>query len=267
MTSMLATSRDAVGDLVEGLENWRIWHLMGTADLRRRYARSRIGEFWLTLSNGIMIVGLGLVWAILWKAPVAELLPYFAVGNLAWLYILGFFIDGSSSFIGSGRYYMNQRMSFSTAIFALIWRNLIMLAHNLLIIVAVFLYFRHPPTWELPLALAGLGLTTVCGTFVAYLLAMLCARFRDVIQVVASTMQVAFFVTPVLWKENFVPAEYHWLVDYNPIAIFLSLIRDPILGQPVPDGRWTTATLITLGVAIVALPIIGHFKRRIIYWI
>ena len=42
-------------DIHEGIENWRIWHLMGSAELRRRYARSRLGQFWLTLSTGILI--------------------------------------------------------------------------------------------------------------------------------------------------------------------------------------------------------------------
>ena len=51
-------------DIAEGLRNWRIWHLMGTSELRRRYARSRLGQFWLTLSTAITVVTLGAVWSL-----------------------------------------------------------------------------------------------------------------------------------------------------------------------------------------------------------
>ena len=47
-------------ECADGLANWRIAHLDGTAVLRRRYARSRLGQFWLTLTTGASVAALGL---------------------------------------------------------------------------------------------------------------------------------------------------------------------------------------------------------------
>ena len=60
-------------DLSEGLANWRVCHLMGLNEVRRWNARFRLGQLWLTLSMGIMVSALGLVWSTLWKVPVAHL--------------------------------------------------------------------------------------------------------------------------------------------------------------------------------------------------
>jgi len=251
----------------EGAKSWRIWHLMGTAELRRRYVRSRLGNFWLTLSMGATIGALGVVWSFLWNMPVAELLPYIAVSLVGWAYISGFFIDSMSVFVSSGRYYLNQRMTFATAIYALTWRNLITLAHNSVIILVVMLFFGVSVRPGLVLVIPGLALCTVAGLGVAYAVALISSRFRDVAQIVNNLMQLLFFVTPVLWKEAQISPAHHWIVDINPFAMFLALIRAPVLNEELPVSSWIAALLITAGIYAVSLPLIGRYKHRIIHWV
>ena len=47
-------------ELLGGMRYWRMSHLIGVRDLRHRYARSKLGQLWLTLSTAIMIGALGL---------------------------------------------------------------------------------------------------------------------------------------------------------------------------------------------------------------
>jgi len=75
--------------------------------------------------------------------------------------------------------------------------------------------------------------------FSGYAVAILCTRFRDIAQIVASVLQVAFFVTPVIWKPEVLPPQAHYFVSYNPFAPLLAVVRDPLLGRPlcrVADG-------------------------------
>src|SRR5215470_14923416 len=78
-----------IADLLKGIDNWRLSHLMGLGEIRRRYARSRIGQFWLTISTGIMVASLGLVWSTLWNMPVEDLLPFVAISLIVWTMITG----------------------------------------------------------------------------------------------------------------------------------------------------------------------------------
>jgi lipopolysaccharide transport system permease protein len=71
----------------------------------------------------------------------------------------------------------------------------------------------------------------------------------------------------VLWKPDFLSAEYHFLIDWNPFAQFLELLRNPLLGEPVRAFTWiSTATIAVLG-GLLAAPLIGRYERRVIYWI
>src|SRR5207245_4142924 len=97
----------------------------------------------------------------------------------------------------------------------------------------LYLAFGILPGWPILLAPIGIAIVTVNGFWIVLLVGTLCARFRDLPQIIANLMQIAFFVTPVMWKADQLPREASWLVDLNPLASLLALIRHPPLG-PVP---------------------------------
>src|SRR5262245_55155529 len=121
-------------EMVEGIGNWRVSHLMGLNEIRRRYARSKIGQFWVTISTGIMVASLGLVWSVLWKVPAGELIPFMSISLILWGLITGTIGEAASVFVQSAPMFLNQGISFSTVIYALLYRNLLIFAHNLPII-------------------------------------------------------------------------------------------------------------------------------------
>lgn len=256
-----------VSELTGGLRSWRIWHLLGTAELRRRHARSRGGQFWLTLSTAVTILALGLVWSLLWRIPINGILPYITAAMVFWALITGILNEATTAFTSIGNLFVNQRTSLSVAIFALCYRNLIMLAHNLVIIVAVFAWFGIWPTLQFFLVIPGLILTLVFLLSSAYILAIIGTRFRDAVPLTMSITQVAYFITPVLWKPDFLPAEYRWINIVNPFSVFLTILRDPILSTPMQPAIWGMAAVYTVAAVLVALPFVGYYRNRVIYWI
>ncbi|MCH7539362.1 MAG: hypothetical protein IH999_03010 [Proteobacteria bacterium] len=52
-------------DIAAGIRSWRLWTAWAWIDTRQRYRRSVLGPFWITLSLGAWIVGLGVVFSIL----------------------------------------------------------------------------------------------------------------------------------------------------------------------------------------------------------
>jgi ABC-type polysaccharide/polyol phosphate export permease len=99
-----------------------------------------------------------------------------------------------------------------------------------------------------------------------YVVAMTCVRYRDIIQVIVTWLTVFFFLTPVFWMPNFLPSQYHFIIDYNPLAQFLELLRNPFLGMPVSSHAWLVTTAIALGGGLLALPVIGRYQWRVIFW-
>jgi len=256
-----------IADLLSGIDNWRLCHLMGLREIRRRYARSRIGQFWLTISSGIMVAVLGMVWSTLWKLPVEDLVPFVAVSLIVWTIISGTLAEAATVFASTGSMFLNQGMSLSTAIYALVYRHLLIFLHNLPVIVIAILLFSMPAGPTSLIALPGFGSLVLTLVWTSYLVAIACVRFRDLTQVVQNGLMIAFFITPVLWKPEQVPADKHYLLSLNPFAALLAVVREPLLGRLPTAYDWTIAAVFSIGGFVVALPIIGYCRRRIIYWI
>src|SRR5215470_12497384 len=254
-------------DLLQGIDNWRLSHLMGLGEIRRRYVRSRIGQFWLTISTGIVVTTLGLVWSTLWKMPIADLLPFVAISLIVWTLITGTLAEAATVFVSAGPMFLNQGMSFSTAIYALVYRHLLIFLHNLPIIVIAMLLFSVPAGPICLVALPGFGLLVLALIWTSYLVAIACVRFRDLTQIVQNGLMVAFFITPILWKPDQIPADEYYLLSLNPFAALLAIVREPLLGQLPTVDDWTVATIFSIGGFVVALPLIGYCQRRVIYWI
>lgn len=254
-------------DIILGLKNWRVWHLMGFGAVRRRYSRSRIGQFWTTISTAIMVVVMGMVWSILWKLPMGDILPYIAGSLVLWSFLTGSINDSTNAMITSGHYFLNQGMSFSTPIYAVIYGQLITLAHNMIIVVVVLVIFPHSFGWETLLFIPGFLLALVTIVWVSCIVAILCARYRDVTQLISSILTTAFYVTPVMFKAEFIPPEFRWINLINPFAVFLSIMRDPLFGREVPWENWAIATAITLIGGFTTLSFVGRFRKRVIFWI
>ena len=256
-----------VADLAKGIDNWRVSYLMGLNEVRKRYARSKIGQFWVTISTSIMVISLGVVWSMLWKVEIGQLLPYIAISMIVWTMITGTLADAAHVFVTTGPIFLNQGMSFSTAIYALVYRHILIFLHNLPIIVAAMLLFSVPVGLTVFLAIPGFVLLAMALLWTSYVVGIICVRFRDVTQLVQSALMMAFFITPVLWKPDQIPPDQHYLLSLNPFAALLAVVREPLLGQFPTLDDWAGAVIFSFGGFIVSLPIIGYCQRRIIYWI
>jgi ABC-type polysaccharide/polyol phosphate export permease len=269
-TAFLASVKNAAiagfEELFGGIRHWRISHLIGIRDLRHRYTRSKLGQLWLMISTATMIAVLSAVWSVLWYQPIHDLMPFIGVSLIIWSYLSQVLVDCTSAFVAQGHLYRNQKMHFSVLIYSVIYKNTIMLAHSLIIIAVLIVAFKVPVNWYLLQIVPAFGLTLVGMVWLGYLIAMTCVRYRDVIQVITTWSTVLFYITPVMWKPDFLPHQYHLIIQLNPFAQFLEILRNPLLGQPVSPYAWLSTTVIALGGGLVALAVIGRYQHRIVFW-
>jgi ABC-type polysaccharide/polyol phosphate export permease len=254
-------------DLIDGAAHWRLCYLMGSGDIRRRYARSRLGQLWIMVSSTIMVASMGLVWSYLWKQPIRELLPYVAIGMVTWQLLLGVITEATVAIPANSKYFHNQYISASTIIYAVLYRNGVTFLLNVLFPLLICLAFRVNLTPYAVLSLFGLVLVAITSTWVSFVIAFLCTRYRDIVQIITSSLQIIFFLTPVVWKPEILSEHAQSILQWNPFAVFIAIVRDPLLGRPVPAITWAEAFVWSFGGLALALPFIGRFRRRLIYWL
>lgn len=258
---------NAAVDFKRAFGDWRMWLLLGTNDIKQRYHRSRIGQFWITLSMLVMTGALGFVYSYLFKTPIRTYLPFLAMGVIVWTLISSLVTEACGAFTTAETYLRQVPISKSVFVHRLLVRNLVVFAHNVLIAPLLYLTLGGWPGWPILLVPAGLVIIVVNGFWVGLLLGTLCTRFRDLPQLVASGMQIAFFVTPVMWMPNQLPPDVSWLTAANPMASVLAIVRDPLLGQVPAAHDYLLAVGMALVGLIVAIPFFARFRARIVYWL
>ena len=257
----------ARADLARGFSAWRLWLLLGMNDIRQRYQRSRVGQFWITISMLVTIVSLGLVYSYLFRMSLREYLPSLTLGIVVWGLISSMVTEACTVFTGADSYLQQVPMPKTIFVHRMLVRNLVTFAHNVTIVPLLYLAFGIVPGWPAFLAPIGLVIATINGFWIGLLVGMLCARFRDLPQMVNSLMQIAFFVTPVMWRQDQLPREMSWLVDVNPLANLLRLIRDPLLGRVPTMSAYLMGIALILAGFSVTMPFFARFRARIIYWL
>ena len=80
-------------------------------------------------------------------------------------------------FVTTGPIFLNQGMSFSTAIYALVYRHLLIFLHNLPIVVIAMFVFSVPTGATALLALVGFALLLLLLVWASYIVAIACLRF------------------------------------------------------------------------------------------
>lgn len=263
----LTLMRMGLQDIEEGLRGWRIWHLIGISLIRRRYARSRLGQLWLTLSTGIFVLMYGFLFAMLFKRDPAELLPYVGTSIILWTTISGAISNATTCLVGAHRYFQNQYASFSIAIFVVIYREFVTIAHEIWIVFAMLIYFGIFLNIDVFHLLLGIILVVFTLVWMCYAVAIICVRYRDMIQVSASVMRAAFFLTPIFWHKEMVPEAYQPYLILNPFNVMLTVIRDPLLGTPAPAHYLLYGMLGSIVGFFLTMILIGKYRRRIIFWI
>ena len=253
-------------DVVDGFRSIYIWPMLGWQDIKQRYRRSVIGPFWLTLSYGVMIAGMGPLYGRLLQQDIGAYLPYLAISFVVWTLIAGVLTDGCNAFIGSDGYIKQVRLPLTVYVLRAVWKNVLVFAHHFVIVVIVMVFFPPPLTWTLLLIPAGVLLVALTGVWVGLLLGLLCARFRDLPQVVTSLIQVAFFLTPVLWKADMLGSQ-RWVVELNPLYHYLEIIRAPLMSGTAAASSWLTASLITVVGYLVTVSVFSRYRSRVAYWV
>lgn len=257
----------AITDLREGLLGMHVWATLGWQEIRQRYRRQKIGPFWLTISTGVMIGAMGPLYGRLMNIDLATYFSYLAVSFIVWQLLASLVTDACQVFIATESIIKQIRLPLSIHVLRLVWRDFIIFAHNLIILVPVLAFFPPPSLgWGLLLLPVGLFLLWLNALWVALFLGMLCARFRDVPQIVASVVQVCFFLTPVLWKVEML-GRHAWAAKLNPFFHFLELVRGPLLDGGIPGDTWLAVALITVAGWSATFFLFARFRARIAYWV
>lgn len=264
---VLSEKMPGLSDLLEGIQRWRLWTRLAWMETLRRYRRTTLGPFWTTLTVAIFVTTIGLVFPSVMGTKTEDYLPYFASGFIVWGPLAAYVNESCGAFYEAEGILKQIRLPYTMFICSTITRNMIVFFHNVIVFVAIVFIFDIPVNLNTLLIIPGLVLLCLNAFWVGLFLATICSRYRDIQQIVANLMQVAFFLTPIIWRPDQVGKKRIVFVESNVLHHVIDLVRAPMLGKVPALNSYIIVVLLAVVGWAFALWFFGRYRRRIIYWL
>lgn len=248
-----------------------LWAL-SARELRARYRASVLGFLWTFLNPTLNMLVYVTVFGVIMSMPV-DRYPYFIFcGILPWTFFAGSILGGTTAV--SDRKDLLTKVRFPAQVLpaTVVATALVNFLLSLPLLFVLGAMYGDWPSWHLVWVLPLLLVQTAFTLGVTYLLSALNVAFRDLQHIVGNFVQMAFFLTPVLWTLDIIPAVKRWgfelsaeqardlLLYANPMAAVMNSWQDIFYRHQSPRwGPLLTVSCLALGLLWVSSRV---FERR-----
>ncbi len=225
-------------------------------DFQARYKGSALGVLW-SLAHPLLLMAIYvLVFSLLWKVVDIEHYPLFLLAGLAvWIFFSSSATAASRSLLESAELVKKVRFPRQLVPLSVVATQLVTFAAMLGVLIAVdaiVIPEARDTVWlSIPLAVPVVALA---GGF-ALAVASANVVFRDVEHLVSALLLPWFFLTPIIYRLEQLPARfdrYHWVVQLlrwgNPLTPAIYALRDPLFFGRLP--RWTDVLYLCVAAAV-----------------
>jgi lipopolysaccharide transport system permease protein len=231
------TERRVAEDLADIWANRDLLLVLARREISVRYRQAVIGLLWVLLQPLVTTAVFTTVFVVFVRIPdQGQSYPLFAFAGLAvWQYFNRVVGEGGNSLIANSA--LITKVSFPRLIIPMV-APLAAALDCLIAIIALIvtaLFMGANVSWTVIFAPLVILAVALFGYSIALWIAPLNAVYRDVGIALPSVMQVAMYMSPIVYPESLVPEKIRWLFALNPIAVMVDTMRFVVLGTDAPS--------------------------------
>lgn len=243
-----------------------MWTSLAWEDICQKYRRNIIGPFWISLSNAMTVAAMALIFSQVFNQKIDTFVPYLAAGMTIWTFIGSVIAESTTVFLSAKPIIFSVKLPITTHVLRMVFKNTISFFHLLVVYVLVALLFSikvNSYTW---FVFPSFFILVVNAVWFGILFGMLCARYRDMAQIVTMLFGISMYLTPIFWTVESL-GKYQSYLLLNPLYCMLTILRDALLGLP-PN---IPAYCISIILACIGFYVAGKFfnnnRNNLIFWL
>jgi len=231
-------------------------------DLKLKYKNTFLGFFWSMLLPLCQTVVFFLVFNFIMSFNMPKYLLYLVSGLFLWQCLSNIIAQSLYLFIGNGNLIKRTQCHRSALVWACGMTELIHLFCTMPVLVLIMIYFDVSPGWSaltlpwvfLNIFLFSMGLGLVFAT--------LQLLFRDLERIIAIVLQLWFYLTPVFYSVDMIPAGYSKLLYFNPFFFIIESWRNVFYEPKIDFNPLIFGGLYAIVFLLVGLGIYKSQEKR-----
>ncbi|MEO8378505.1 MAG: ABC transporter permease [Acidobacteriota bacterium] len=230
-------------------------------DLKVRYRQTLLGALWVMGQPLVSMLIFTLLFSRVAKLPVGTSVPYpvfVMAGILIWNFASSAVQKAGNSLIGAG--YLISKVYFPRLVIPLssVISDLADFAIAGLLLIPMMLWYGITPGPTVLLTPLLVALAAMLAIGIGLWVAALNVEYRDIRVVIPWVLQIAMYVTPVVYPLSALPERYRWIALANPMTGVVEGFRAALFGTPLPQ----LLLLISLAAAVFFLLTGAFYFRR-----
>lgn len=239
------------GEFLELLRYRDLLRLLVASIIKTRYKRSLLGAAWTLLNPLLNMAVLTVAFSTLFRFSIEHYPVYVLTGLICWNFFTQTTTYAMGSLVWGGG--LLKRIYVPRTIFAVasIGNGLVNLGLSLIPLIIIILLTGHPfhlAWWFVPFAVLLLAMFALG---VALFMSTLAVFFTDVVDMYQVLLQAWFFLTPIMYPTDILPAQYVWYLHLNPLYNLLESFRVPIYQGFIPGHNTLLAAAASAVVALL----------------
>jgi len=242
-----------LGVFKEQFLQFKLIRSLARSDFRTRYVGSYYGLLWEILQPLSLIFLFWFVFEFALGITTVEGVPFvlwFIIGLIPWF----FFSDAWSNATNALTQYsfLVKKMVFKVEILPtvkIISSLLTSVIFHVILVVFLIIYGEGAHLSSIAI-LYYLLCTFVLVWGLSLLTSSIVVFFKDMRQLLTIILQFGIYLTPILWSQNAIPEEFHWLMIINPMAYVVDGYRASIFGElsfdPLATAIFWAMTIVIL---------------------
>jgi lipopolysaccharide transport system permease protein len=199
--------------------------ILARASLKARYRNSVLGYLWVLISPLSTYLAQAYVFKVVFKVQIDNYFLFLLLGLVPWMFFAQTLEMTTTSLFYSSRLLKAIPVHPVSLIMAQVLDNLINNFTVILIVLAAISSFETVPFEKLYLFPLPYFVLVVFTLSLSFLFSLLSIKYFDVKFVVSFVLGLLFFISPILYPENFVPEETQFLLALNPMYFILRPFR------------------------------------------
>lgn len=253
-------------------EIWSFRHFLMALvrlDLRQRYSRAALGLSWSIIQPAAFSAVFVLVFSQVLNTSPASYMTTLLIGLAVWNFFRECAVSGCLAFVSHESYIRQRPLPYglytARCVIGYAIHSSFAFAVALVAVVMVNGHAEHLLTlWAVvPILLMIL----IAGWAVATIFAFAQVYFHDTKHLLEVLTQMLFFLTPIVYPPSLlVNKGLGWLARFNPLNVYLELVRYPLTTGELPDAKLVIYGLAcTVMLVGMALATISAFQKRLVY--
>lgn len=215
---------------------WLLYELV-VRDVRLRYRGSILGFAWTLVNPILFMIIYTLVFSVYLRSNIHAYPLFLLSGMIPWTWAASA-IGQAVTAILDGRMYVGKTLlPTELLILVPVLSNAVNFVITIVLLFPVSVALGVNVGWAL-LYLPILVLVELCMTLgFSFLVATINVFYRDLQQLVGYALMALFFLTPIFYAREAVPARLQFLIVFSPIAALVSAYQSVFYSGAPPDWR------------------------------